>query len=415
MNTNTLREIIIQQNSINVDDNLIVRDKFSSIKEMPSVIILSGIRRCGKSTLMQQIRAISTEKDYYLNFDDERLLHFTKDDFQQLYETFIELFGFQKTFYFDEIQNIKYWEYFIRRLHNEGNKVYITGSNANLLSKELGTHLTGRHIQVELFPFSFKEYLDFNGVNIEKNDFYTTEGKANLRKQFANYFNEGGLPEYLRTKSAEYLKSLYDSILYRDILVRNKVQNEYEIRELGYFVAGNISKAISFNSLKNIINVKHVNTVKNYLNYFEDTYLIFLLSKFDYSIKKQISNPKKIYFIDNALAKNTSFRFSEDRGRFLENIVFIELKRRGHELFYHKVKKECDFIIREKSRITQAIQVTTSLDDHKTKERETAGLLEAMDTHDLKEGLILTENEKYDIDAGDRMIKVLPVYEWLLK
>jgi len=415
MNTNTLREIIIQQNSINVDDNLIVRDKFSSIKEMPSVIILSGIRRCGKSTLMQQIRAISTEKDYYLNFDDERLLHFTKDDFQQLYETFIELFGFQKTFYFDEIQNIKYWEYFIRRLHNEENKVYITGSNANLLSKELGTHLTGRHIQVELFPFSFKEYLDFNGVNIEKNDFYTTEGKANLRKQFANYFNEGGLPEYLRTKSAEYLKSLYDSILYRDILVRNKVQNEYEIRELGYFVAGNISKAISFNSLKNIINVKHVNTVKNYLNYFEDTYLIFLLSKFDYSIKKQISNPKKIYFIDNALAKNTSFRFSEDRGRFLENIVFIELKRRGHELFYHKVKKECDFIIREKSRITQAIQVTTSLDDHKTKERETAGLLEAMDTHDLKEGLILTENEKYDIDAGDRMIKVLPVYEWLLK
>lgn len=415
MNTNTLREIIIQQNSINANDNLIVREKFNSIKEMPSVIILSGIRRCGKSTLMQQIRAISTEKDYYLNFDDERLLHFTKDDFQQLYETFIELFGFQKTFYFDEIQNVKHWEYFIRRLHNEGNKVYITGSNANLLSKELGTHLTGRHIQVELFPFSFKEYLDFNGVNIEKNDFYTAEGKANLRKHFGNYFNEGGLPEYLRTKSTEYLKSLYDSILYRDILVRNKIQNEYEIRELGYFVAGNISKAISFNSLKNIINVKHVNTVKNYLRYFEDTYLTFLLSKFDYSIKKQISNPKKIYFIDNALAKNTSFRFSEDKGRFLENIVFIELKRRGYELFYHKVKKECDFIIREKSRIAHAIQVTTSLDDHKTKERETAGLLEAMDTHDLKEGLILTENEKYDIDAGDRMIKVLPVYEWLLK
>jgi predicted AAA+ superfamily ATPase len=364
---------------------------------------------------MQQIRTVNSEKDYYLNFDDERLLHFTVDDFQQLHETFIELFGVQKTFYFDEIQNIKYWEIFIRRLHNEGNKVYITGSNANLLSKELGTHLTGRHIQVELFPFSFKEYLDFNKIKPGKKDFYTTVGKASLKKQFENYFNEGGFPEYLRTESPEYLKSLYDSILYRDILVRNKILNDYEIRELGYYVAGNISKPISFNSLKSIINVKHVNTVKNYLSYFEDTYLIFLLTKFDFSIKKQIVNPKKIYFIDNALAKSISFRFSEDKGRFLENMVFIELKRRGYELFYHKIKKECDFLIREKSKITLAIQVTTSLEDKKTKDREVAGLCEAMDTHNLKEGLILTENEDFTLSLKDKTITVLPVYNWLLK
>ncbi len=415
MDTNTLKEIIIQQGSSKTINNLIVRGKFNSIIEMPSVVVLSGIRRCGKSTLLQQIRAISNEKDYYLNFDDERLLHFTKDDFQQLHETFIELFGVQKTFYFDEIQNIKYWEFFIRRLHNEGNKVYITGSNANLLSKELGTHLTGRHIQVELFPFSFKEYLDFNKVKIEKNDFYTTEGKATLKKQFENYFNNGGFPEYLGTKSVEYLKSLYYSILYRDILVRNKIQNELEIRELGYFVAGNISKPISFNSLKSTINVKHVNTIKNYLKYFEDTYLVFLLTKFDYSVKKQIVNPKKLYFIDNALAKNISFRFSEDRGRFLENMVFIELKRRGYELFYHKIKKECDFLIREKSKITQAIQVTASLKDEETKNREVAGLCEALDFHNLKEGLILTENENFIIDKEDKIIKVMPIYSWLLK
>jgi len=414
MNANRLKEIIIQQGSIRVVDDLIVRAKFNSITKMPSVIILSGIRRCGKSTLMQQIRAVNSEKDYYLNFDDERLLHFTVDDFQQLHETFIELFGSQKTFYFDEIQNIKHWEFFIRRLHNEGNKVYITGSNANLLSKELGTHLTGRHIQVELFPFSFNEYLDFNKIKIEKKDFYTTVGKANLKKQFENYLNEGGFPEYLRTKSPEYLKSLYDSILYRDILVRNKIINDYEIRELGYYVAGNISKPISFNSLKSIINVKHVNTAKNYLSYFEDTYLIFLLSKFDFSIKKQIVNPKKIYFIDNALAKSISFRFSEDKGRFLENMVFIELKRRGYELFYHKIKKECDFLIREKSKISRAIQVTTSLEDKKTKDREVAGLCEAMDTHNLKEGLILTENENFTLSLNDKTIKVLPVYRWLL-
>lgn len=415
MDTNVLKEIIIQQGSIETDKRLIARSKFDSIRKMPSVIILSGIRRCGKSTLLHQIRALNNEKDYYLNFDDERLLHFTKDDFQLLHETFIELFGFQKTFYFDEIQNMEYWEFFIRRLHNEGNKVYITGSNANMLSKELGTHLTGRHIQVELFPFSFKEYLDFNKIEIEKNDFYTTKGKATLKKQFENYFNYGGFPEYLPTKSAEYLKSLYDSILYRDILVRNKIQNEHEIRELGYFVAGNVSKPISNNSIKSIINVKHANTAKKYLKYFEDTYLIFSLTRFDYSIKKQLNNPKKIYFIDNALAKNISFRFSEDRGRFLENTVFIELKRRGHELFYHKIKRECDFLVREKSKITQAIQVTTSLKDEKTKAREVAGLFEALETHNLKEGLILTENEEFNIDLEDKTIRVMPIYSWLLK
>lgn len=415
MNANTLKEIVIQQSSITTDTPLITRSKFQSIKEMPSVVVLSGIRGCGKSTLLQQIRAINSEKDYYLNFDDERLLHFTADDFQLLHEIFIELFGLQRIFYFDEIQNIKHWEFFVRRLHNEGNKVFITGSNANLLSKELGTHLTGRHIQVELFPFSFKEYLSYRNISIRKNDFYTTEGKAGLKKQFENYFNVGGFPEYLENNSPEYLKSLYDSILYRDILVRNKIQNEIEIRELGYYVAGNIAKPISFNSLKNIINVKHVNTVKSYLNFFEDTYLVFLLTKFDYSIKKQINNPKKLYFIDNALAKNISFRFSKDKGRFLENMVFVELKRRGCELFYHKVKKECDFLVREKSIITQAIQVSTSLTDNQTKEREVAGLREAMDLYELNEGLILTENENYDIDLEDVTIKVRPVYWWLLQ
>lgn len=414
MDTTILKQIILQQHSISVVGKLTARSKFEFIKNLPDVVILSGIRRCGKSTLLQQIRASNNEKDYYLNFDDERLLHFTKDDFQQLHETFIELFGIQKIFYFDEIQNIKYWEYFIRRLHNEGYKVYITGSNANLLSKELGTHLTGRHIQVELYPFSFKEFLDFRRITTTDNDFYITEGRALLRKQFEEYINLGGFPEYLKNNSMEYLKSLYDSILYRDILVRNNILNEFEIRELGYFVSSNIAKPVSFNSLKNIIHVKHVNTVKNYIKYFEDTYLVFLLTKFDYSIKKQLNNPKKLYFIDNALAKSISFRFSEDRGRFLENTVFIELKRRNYELYYHSIKHECDFIIREKSVITQAIQVTVSLEDEQTKKRELKGLVEAMETHKLKEGIILTENEESSIEINNKTINIMPIWKWLL-
>jgi len=414
METAILKQIILQQHNVAIKDNLTVRSKFKQIKNLPNIVILSGVRRCGKSTLLQQIRAVNIENDYYLNFDDERLLHFTKDDFQQLHETFIELFGVQKTFYFDEIQNIKYWEFFIRRLHNEGYKVYITGSNANLLSKELGTHLTGRHIQMELYPFSFKEYLDFKLIKITENDFYTTEGRALLRKQFEDYLFLGGFPEYLENNSIAYLKSLYDSILYRDILVRNSILNEYEIRELGYFITSNIAKPISYNSLKSIINVKHINTVKNYLKYFEDTYLVFLLTKFDYSVKKQLKNPKKLYFIDNALAKSVSFRFSEDRGRFLENTVFLELKRKNYELYYHNNKFECDFVIREKAIITQAIQVTQSLTDEKTKKREINGLLDALTEYNLKEGIILTENEETKIEINEKIISVMPIWKWLL-
>ncbi len=414
MKAQILKEIIVQQSQIEVSGFLITRNKFKEISALPSVIILSGVRRCGKSTLLQQIRASNKEKDYYINFDDERMLHFTADDFQQLHEIFIELFGIQRTFFFDEIQNIENWEFFIRRLHNEGNKIYITGSNANLLSRELGTHLTGRHIQVDLYPFSFKEYLSFRKIEIKAKDFYTTTGKALLKKHFEGYLDEGGFPEYLQNKSSEYLRSLYNSILYRDIMVRNKLQNEMEIRELGYFIAGNISKLASYNSLKKTIGVKHINTAKSYLQFFQDTYLVFTLPIFDYSIKKQLKNPKKLYFIDNALARNISFRFSDDRGRFLENLVFLELKRKGLELYYHKVKKECDFLIREKSVITKAIQVVTSLSDEKTKKREVDGLLEALEVHQIKEGLILTENEEAIIKQNKKTIKVLPVYSWLL-
>lgn len=415
MEAGILKQIILQQHSIAVKEDLTIRNKFKHIKNLPDIVILSGVRRCGKSTLLQQLRAVNNERDYYLNFDDERLLHFTKDDFQQLHETFISLFGVQTTFYFDEIQNINNWEYFIRRLHNEGHKIFITGSNANLLSKELGTHLTGRHIQVELFPFSFQEFLSFRKIEITDNDFYTTKGRATLKKQYEEYFHLGGFPDYLKNNSIDYLKSLYDSILYRDILVRNNILNETEIRELGYFITSNIAKPISYNSLKSIISVKHVNTVKNYIKYFEDTYLVFLLTKFDYSVKKQLNSPKKLYFIDNALAKSISFRFSEDRGRFLENIIFLELKRRSYEVFYHKIKLECDFIIREKNKITQAIQVTVSLYDKKTKNREINGLIDALETHNLEKGFLITENEEETIIINEKIITVIPVWKWLLK
>lgn len=379
------------------------------------IIVISGIRRCGKSTLLHEIRNLNAESDYFLNFDDDRLIQFSVKDFQLLLEIFLELFGEQSFFYFDEIQNIPGWERFVRRLYDQRKKVFITGSNASMLSRELGTHLTGRYLQYELFPFSFREFLALNKVGFTEKDLVTTSGRTMLKRWFNDYFLRGGFPEYLKNNNREYLKSLYESILYRDVMVRNKITNEKEILELVYYLASNIGKLVSFNRLKNTIGVRHAVTVKNYLNFLENAYLVFLVNKYDPSLKIQMQNPKKVYFIDNTLSRELGFHTSADKGRFLENLVFLELRRNGRNVYYHKQKHECDFVIREKNKIVAAIQVCWSLEVENTRQREVAGLVEAMERYGLTEGMIFTESEEETITLKQLKIRVVPVYKWLLQ
>jgi hypothetical protein len=414
MNKQLLQEVIIDQSALTLKDTDVRRLEIIGPNDN-EIVVLSGIRRCGKSTLMQEIRNTNSEKDYYLNFDDERLLHFTIDDFQTLLELLGEMFGKQTTFYFDEIQNIKGWERFVRRLYDYGNKVYVTGSNASMLSRELGTHLTGRYYQIELFPFSFIEYLKLKQINLNKNDLYSTDGKAFLKSEFNTYFNLGGFPAYLKSLNRSYLKSLYESILYRDVMVRNSLTNEREMLELVHFIASNTSKLISYNSLTNAIGVKNATTVKNYLSFLYDSYLVFLVSKYDVSIKKQIQNHKKVYFIDIGLIRELSFQHSENNGRLLENLVFIELRRLAKEVYYHHNRHECDFVIKEKNTITYAIQVCWSLYDMTTRKRELDGLLDAMETYHLSEGVILTESEEEELIIESKKIHVIPVWKWMLQ
>ena len=412
MQKDTLVQIIVDQQNFHFKQNDLPRYKvLSNDKE---IVVLSGVRRCGKSTLLQEIRDNNKESDYYLNFDDERLLNFTVEDFQLLYEVFIEYFGKQSIFYFDEIQNIKGWERFVRRLYDYGNKVYVTGSNASMLSKELGTHLTGRYYQFELFPFSFKEFLDLKEYKYSKQSAISTQGKAELKGLFNKYFMKGGFPAYLQSENKHYLKSLYESILYRDVMVRNGLTNEKELLELIYFIASNISKLVSYNSLSKVIGVKNATTVKNYLTYLQNTYFIFLVNKYDVSLKKQLHNPKKSYFIDIGLVRELGFHHSEDNGRLLENIVFIELKRRAKEIFYHKQKKECDFVVKEKNKIVEAIQVSWSIHNSETRKREVEGLLDALKIYNLSDGLILTDSEEDKFIVDSFNITVKPVWKWLL-
>ena len=413
-----LKQIILEQQEILHAQNKRYVQRYIADEwlQTSEILIISGIRRCGKSVLMQQIRDRLVEKDFFFNFDDERLANFKLDDFQKLQECFVELFGEQHTYYFDEIQNIEGWERFVRRLYNAGNKIVITGSNARMLSRELGTHLTGRYIQVEIYPFSFQEYLAMNEIPVNAKTLYTTTGRATMVKSFVKYMECGGFPKFLQDGSVSYLTSLYESIIYLDILTRNGLTNEKEMLELMFYLASNATKRVTYSSLGKVVGIQHPDTIKNYLEYIQQTYLISQLFRYDPSVKKQMMSPKKIYFVDNAIIKRIGFNATENNGVFLENLVFIELKRRGWDVYYYADKKECDFIVRKGLHISDAYQVTLKMDSPQTREREIAGVREAMQAYSLSKGYILTFEGKETINFDDgTIVEVVPVWEWILQ
>ncbi len=380
------------------------------------VVIVTGIRRCGKSVLLQQIRAKQPQKDYFFNFDDDRLSNFKQDNFQDLYEVFIELYGEQDYFYFDEIQNIAGWEHFVKRLYNLGKKVFITGSNARMLSRELGTLLTGCYVAIELYPFSFAEFLFYHGKNDLLSGVNGTAQRAEIEKMFARYLREGGIPLYLQSGDVLVLKTLYENILYRDVMVRNQLTGEAQMKELVYYVMSNISKPITYTSLAKVIGVSNPTTVKNYLEYIENTYLLFSVSKLDWSVKTQMRNPKKIYAIDNALVGRLGFHFSREEGRLLENLVHLELRRQGKEIYYyHTGKEECDFVVRNGFGVETVIQVCFSFETSIIRERELAGLLAAMREYQLTEGYVLTGSYEEELKLEEYFVHIMPVWKWLLK
>ncbi|MDZ7742771.1 MAG: ATP-binding protein [Bacteroidota bacterium] len=409
-----LKSVILDQQEDLWDDSFIKRQIPDHYYDTEEVIVISGIRRCGKSTLLNQIRIELQEKDYYLNFDDERLIGFKVEHFQDLFETFVELFGQQKTFYFDEIQNVWGWERFIRRLRDQGNKVFITGSNASMLSRELGTHLTGRYMSMELFPFSFREYLQFNRVPHGAKEIHLTRQRSALQKHFQHYLHTGGIPLYIKNRNDEYLKSLYNSIIYRDVLVRNRLTSEKEMLELVHFLASNVAKSSSNNSLAKVVQVKNASTIRKYLDFLQNTYLLFQVNKYDVSLKKQLQNQKKTYFIDNGLVEKLAFMFSDNLGRLLENLVYVELLRRKKKVYYHKQKYECDFVIQDGKHIKEAIQVCYAWESEETKSREIRGLKEAMSVYKLDEALILTNSHEEEINVDGKKIRFMPVWRWLL-
>jgi len=399
INNDTLREVVKDQRAKILKRNMgIRREKLNDLRlRKGSALIISGIRRCGKSTLLKQLLN-QNKKFYYLNLEDPRLDGFELKDFNRVNDIFKEEYGHDGIYFFDEIQNVEAWEKFVRFLADSKKTVVVTGSNASLLSRELGTRLTGRHISRELFPFSFLEFLEF----------YKLKSSS---ESYKKYLFDGGFPEYLEDKDDYYLNEILSSVVMRDIAVRYGIKNSNLLRRLAIYLVTHVGKEFSYNSLKKMFEIGSVRSVIDYISYFEDAYLIFTIPRFSYSYRKQQVNPKKVYSIDNGLSYVNSVSFSKDRGKMLENDVFLSLRRRYKEIFYFQGKRECDFVFKDREKVVGAIQVCYEFSDE-NQDREVGGLVEAMSELGLKEGLILTFNQEDEFEVDGKRVVVMPVWKW---
>jgi hypothetical protein len=410
------RQIVIQQKNERVlPKETVPRDIVNDIlpwSNDPRILVLTGLRRSGKSTILRQLME-HISPYCYVNFENERFLDFRAQDFEDLHEILIEVYGNPQFYLFDEIQNIEKFETFVRRLQDQGKHIIITGSNASLLSKEFGTRLTGRYKSFEVYPFSFPEFLRFHHIKPEREWLYLTEKKVFLFRLFTEYFSNGGMPEYLKNKDIEYIRTIYENILYRDIIARYAIKRQKLFKELVNILATNSASPYTYNSLKETLGLSNAITVKEYISYLQNSYLFFEVQKYDYSLKKQLNAPKKIYIIDPVFHHCCGMAISPDKGHLFENLVFLELKRRKKEIYYFANKHQCDFLIKDGTKIHEAFQVCYILDESNRK-RECDGLLEAMETFQLSQGTLLTLEQEEEIMSGDKLIRVLPVWKWML-
>lgn len=431
MDTGKLKQLIVEHKERFLAPAELIKREGQEIVapyiKQKEIIVLSGVRRAGKSSLMKLIcndilktYEVPAGNILYLNFEDERFIEFTHRDFEPLYETFMELYqpDGRKYFFLDEIQNIDGWGKWVNRMYEfEDVKIFLTSSNSYILSPETATALTGRNRLIPVYPFSFSEFLSFKNYKVNTKDLYLREGKIKLKRLFRQYVESGGFPEVLKNNDTTILEQYFKDIIYRDVIARYAIRNAREIRELALFLASNIGTIKSYQNLMELIHVKSLNTVKNYLGILENVYLFLRLDMFDYSVKRQIYNPSKIYAIDTALSSSIAFKFSQNLGHIYENIVFIELLRRGHEMFYWKSKsgKEVDFLIKKGLKIDRAIQVSADLTKSKTRQREIEGLLNAAEELNVKNLTIITEDEEGEEKIGKLKIGIIPIWKWCIE
>lgn len=408
------------------EKKLLYRDyKIPNINKIFAVI---GPRRSGKTSLLYQIiytnlKDASKDQIVYLNFEDERFYDFKTEDFQKILDYYFELYPKNKEkhihFFFDEIQCVSNWQKFVRRLYDKENcTIFITGSSAKLLSKEIATELRGRTYDIYVYPFSFKEYLEYNGLKADKEEVYSSK-RYILLKELDNYLYTGGFPEVINMEPqirCEILQNYFNVLVFRDIIERYSINQTDIIKDMLIYLVNAPSQLFSVNAYYNYLKSQNRAISKDSLylfsDYIDNTMYFFFVPIYSNSKRKQNSNPKKAYIIDTGLSNCLLKRPGTNTGRNFENVVFIELKRRNKEVYYYKGKGECDFIIIDNKQL-QAIQVCSDINDL-TESREINGLLEAMSALNLKTGTIITRDVSKEEKIDNKLISYIPLYKWLL-
>ena len=391
------------------------QDRFKPLLRDKLIKVITGVRRSGKSIFSHL--SLRGENYAYVNFDDERIVGIEAKDLNTLLEVLHEIYGDFDFILLDEIQNIAGWELFANRLMRQGYNLVITGSNSSLLSRELATHLTGRCVSFEMYPFSFREYLKYFDIKVRETP--TTREIGILNHHLSKYINIGGFPEVYKVSSRTiYLRELYDMIISRDVVGRYKVKFVRDLKEMAFYLISNFSSRISYNKLKNIFRVKSVHTIKNYISYLEDAYMLFQLFPFSWKVKYQLMQVKKVYSIDTGLIEALSPGSSKNLGRIMENVVAVDILRREprENVFFYLTPRheEVDFVIREGMKIKQLIQVTYASGRDEIEKREIKSLIKASNELKCKDLEIITWDYEDELNVDGKIIKCIPLWKWLL-
>lgn len=382
--------------------------------------VILGPRRAGKSVF--SLMLLKDRPFAYFNFDDEALPEKGEFNYNELMHELGVVYGETKNILFDEIQNLPKWELFVNRLHREGYNLILTGSNARLLSKELSTALTGRHMPIEIMPFNFKEFLRAKQFEISPGETSFSGDKNKLLRLLEQYLISGSYPE-VTIKDLDpkgYLDVLFDSLLFKDVVKRHKVRFPGEIDNLGSYLINNVSTQYSLRKLTNVLGFRSGVTLEKYISYLTEAYLIFSLHRYSYKAGERLESPKKTYVVDNGFLTAKAVQHSPDNGKLLENLVFTELVKNdykpNYDLFYYKTRndREIDFILKKGVTVIELIQVAYEAKDPDTEQREIKALIEASKELETNNLTIITWGEKKEVKKGDSIVNFVPFWERFL-
>lgn len=426
-----LKEIIFDYQEFDLPKGVPRRVEVMSVPGKATVCI--GVRRSGKSTFMFQIMqrlqdaGVCRQNILYLNFFDDRLHKLQYDGLGGILEAYFSLYPEKKNAekvycFFDEIQVMPGWEPFVDRLmRTEKCEVYITGSSAQMLSREIATQMRGRALSWEMFPFSFREFLDFKGIEIEGP--LSTQKRLTIQKAFDEYWETGGFPEVAglnRMLRIKIHQEYFNAMLFRDLIERHDISHPKAVADLAHWLVDNTASLYSVNNLTGYLKSLGHNAPKSavsaYLEWFEDAYILFTVRIFDASLARANTNPKKVYCIDHALVTSVGSGILVNSGHLLENLVFNALRRVTADIFYFKTKggREVDFIAQRQERSRMLVQVCESMADPQTRKREVTALTEAMAELKLTEGTIVTRGEEEQIQVDSGRINVVAAWRFLL-